>query len=212
VIYKYIRLCILFFIIIISSEISLAQKKEDDCAIYEKILFYFNKKAVESKIIYGGIIDPESRDLGTAIEDKETKQYNFYIVNNKLDFEYLIVRDWFSKLINDSTIIQDIYNTNKDTIINCIFDSSIKFKYSSYDNINLSKQDEINEKKIRKNIYYSSMRLNFSKILYTKDSRALVYAKIYIGKGNGRDILVNGFVFKNIDNSWILDRVESEIR
>lgn len=201
----------LFFAIFIST-IDLFAQNTNDCIVYKNVLLYLNKKEAWPKIVYGGIIDPESDDVGTPVQLNELHQYSFYIVSKKTDFDYLSIRNWFSSLIKDSSIIQKKYIFDNDSIINCIFDNNIKYQYKPFTEIRFSEKDFLQEKQAEKNIFYSPMRITFSKVLYTNDDRALVYVKFYLGNGSGRDIGVYGFVFNKNNSDWELKNVEIELR
>src|SRR5690606_28197626 len=112
----------------------------------------------------------------------------------------------------DSTVIHNDYFYNKDSIINCTFGDSIKYQYRPFIDIKFTEKDFLRQKRGEADVYYSPMRITFSKILYTNDGRALVYAKIYQGKGRGKDIYVYGFVFKKNNDDWILNFVDVEVR
>ena len=189
-----------------------AQNKTDDCIIYKNVLLYLNEKEADVKYTYEGTIDPEVDDIGKLVEGDGLQQYYFYIVDKKSEFGYLSVRDWFSKLLKDSTVIQKNYIFNKDSIINCVFDDGIKYQYKPFIEIEFSEKNYLQEKKEGMNVHYTPIRTTFSKVLYTQDDRALVFAKIYQGIGRGRDSYVYGFVFKKNKIYWELSLVEVEIR
>lgn len=194
----------LFFNIFIST-INIFAQNANDCIIYENVLLYLNKKEAELKIVYRGIIDPESGDIGTpVVRDKGLYQHNFYIVDEKSNYGY----SWFSEFMKDSTIIHKNYIYDNDSIINCTFDNTIKYQYKPFIEIRFSEKDYLQEKIGETDVYYSPMRVTFSKVLYTNDDRALVFARIYQGIGGGRDRCAYGFVFNKNNDDWVLSLVE----
>jgi hypothetical protein len=194
------------------STTTFAQSKTDDCIIYKSVLTHLNEKEAKVRYEYGGIINPEENNMGERVEREGLHQYNFYIVDKKSDWGYLSVRDWFSKLIKDSTVIYKNYRYNKDSINNCIFGDNIKHQYKPFTDIKFSEKDYKHEKREETIVYYTPIRITFSKVLYTKDNRALVFVKVYQGIGQGRDNYVYGFVFKKNNDDWIVSTIEGEIR
>lgn len=197
---------------LILSENIFSQNKTDDCIIYENVLMFLNKKETDIKYVYEGIIDPESDDMGKRVKREGLHQYNFYIVDKKSELGYLSVRDWFSKLVKDSTVIHKNYICNNDSVINCTFNDSIKYQYKPFIEIKFSEIDYLQEKRGEMNVYRTPIRVTFSKVLYTQDNRALVFAKIYQGVGRGKDNYVYAFVFKKNNDDWILSLAEGEVR
>jgi hypothetical protein len=190
-----------------------AQRKTDDCLIYEKVLTYLDGKEAHNKEIYEGTIDPESGEIGKKVERSGCHKYNFYIVNKiYTDFDYLSVRDWFSKLLKDSTVIQRQYVSTSNKIINCAFSDSVKYQYKSIAKISFSKKDFFNKKCRETMISYRPIRVTFSKVLYTENNKALLFITTYQGMGRGIDQWAQGFIFEKKNNEWALSLTEGEVR
>lgn len=191
------------------------QSTGDDCAIYQSVLIYLNEKeaSVHSDNIYVYPVDPKS-DLqkGKYIERSGYHQNNFLIVKEmNTEFGYESVRDWFSHLMNDKTIIQKDYFSNNDSFVNCEFGCGIKYQIKPF-GVRIAEGDFLHEKIGDVEKYYHGLRITFSRIIYTKDNRALLFVALRSGIGGGRDTYILGFVFYKSNTVWAIDSVNGESR
>jgi hypothetical protein len=127
-------------------------------------------------------------------------------VNKKIEFKKNEIKDWFAKLLKDTTIIKDEYLTRKDSINLCDFCNNINFTFVE----DFSPFFEIDNKTKFKNGKYNhyTARIVFSEILYYRNEFALVYLKIKKGTGIGGNIY--GFIFKKKRKKWVIKDFQND--
>jgi hypothetical protein len=172
-----------------------------------------NAKQASITEIYEGPFEPEKGSLGEPVKRIGKYEYSFYIANDMYaEFDYPSVKGWFATLMKDTTIIQKKYVTSNDSFIYCAKFTGIKHQYKPFIDISFSQSDFLKKGKGKRTLHYIPIRVTFSKVLYTTDNRALVFAKVYEGMGRGNDQWVYGYIFTNRNNKWILSQTEGEIR
>jgi len=205
---------IICYIGLIFCKSSFAQYKSDDCAVYEKVLMYLNAEYEKPRYVYEGVIDPESENAGKKVERVGHYNYSFYIVNKRnVSFMPSSIW-WFVELTKDSSIVQKDYVYNEDTLINCVFKQNIKYQYKNFDEVyrkGFSEKDFLFEQIDGIDFHYTPMRIRLSRILYTKDNKALVVATTRVGVGGGGDQWAYCFILKKENDNWIIYKTGGEV-
>lgn len=205
-------LLILGCFLILSSNL-FAQHMDDDCMIYQKVLEYYNREYGKPVYVYtgeGGVIDPVNPKQDSFLRTGDHR-YSFFIVEHRGRFGNPEVQSWFYDLMNDSTLRRHDYTSNKDSLIRCTFPNSLKYQYKHFLEIEFDKDDYFIEVNGLDTIQYAPIRITFSKVIYA-DNIALVYAGNYTGLGMAGDTGVRGFVYRKVDDEWVLEKSEWEVR
>lgn len=185
--------------------------KKNDCFIYENVLVYLNVKEGEIIALYTTSkegIEPTNIEL-TKEKVINKLALNFCIVNETSRFSENQLKEWFTKLLNDTTLVQiGFIENNTESIVNCKF-NTIKYQYANFsETLSFVKANGQTEIQGTDTIHYNPCGIMFSNILYSKDERyAAVYVKV--NRGMGFNYLY-GFLFENSGGNWILKTVANE--
>jgi hypothetical protein len=178
----------------------------DDCFIYEKVLVTLNKREGEVKYLYAPPFDSTTNFVGIKERVQGRVAWNFLLVNSTYRFSPRMIKQWFAKDVKDTSLISmEFIKGEGDTIINCRFDSTIKYQFCDFFP---PKDIWTNSTEIKgvDTIHYSPLRLRFSDVLYSKEGFSVVNVQ-YTARGTrGRFEWMHCFVFQCINNEWVLKK------
>ncbi len=176
----------------------------DDCLIYEKILINLNVKKGEIKYHYVHPFDSVTNYMGIKERVQGKYAWNFLLVKSTFRFTPHMIRQWFANDVKDSSLkSMKFYKVKDDTIVNCQFDSTIKYQYCDY----CQSADlwiDKTEIKGEDTIHYNPLLIQFSDVLYSKKGFALVFVLYTARDIRGRFEWQHCFVFQLINNEWIV--------
>ncbi len=176
-----------------------------NCNLYEAVLgelVAHVNRPFEVTIVPPGGIDPLNPLPEVTEMSYGKRSLDFYIMPYVVDFSVKYVK-WFAKEIEDSSLLNLDYNVSTDTTVNCVFNDTIRYRYSNDEEARFNETHFFLEGEGDSAVNFSPAKVAFSNILYYKDELALVCIRNKIAMQAGRDAAWL-FVFEKRNGLWVV--------